>query len=53
MWETLPNMKTLSSLRRLVVGDFNVALWQEEHLFVYPWSDVAEAIANDCNYIIA
>jgi hypothetical protein len=50
MWETLPHMKTLSSLPWFVVGDFNVALWQEEHIFVYPWSDVAEAIANDCLY---
>jgi hypothetical protein len=36
MWETLCNLKTLSNLPWLVVGDFNEDLWQEEHLSCTP-----------------
>jgi endonuclease/exonuclease/phosphatase family metal-dependent hydrolase len=36
MWDTLRNLKTLSDLPWLVVGDFNEALWQEEHLSCTP-----------------
>jgi hypothetical protein len=36
MWDTLRNLKTLSDLPWLVVGDFNEALWQEEHMSCTP-----------------
>jgi hypothetical protein len=36
MWETIHNLKTASNLPWLVVGDFNEALWPEEHLSCTP-----------------
>jgi hypothetical protein len=36
MWDALRHLKTLSNLPWLVVGDFNEALWQEEHLSYTP-----------------
>jgi hypothetical protein len=36
MWDTLRNLRTLSNLPWLVVGDFNEALWQEEHISCTP-----------------
>jgi hypothetical protein len=36
MWETLRNLKNASNLPWLVLGDFNEALWQEEHLSCTP-----------------
>jgi endonuclease/exonuclease/phosphatase family metal-dependent hydrolase len=36
MWDLLRNLKTRSNLPWLVVGDFNEALWQEEHLSKTP-----------------
>jgi endonuclease/exonuclease/phosphatase family metal-dependent hydrolase len=36
MWETLRNLKSVSTLPWLVLGDFNEALWQEEHISCTP-----------------
>jgi hypothetical protein len=38
MWDTLRNLKTVSNLPWLIMGDFNEALWQEEHLSCSPRS---------------
>jgi hypothetical protein len=32
MWEIMRELKTLSTLPWIVVGDFNECLWQEEHI---------------------
>jgi hypothetical protein len=36
MWDALRQLKPLSNLPWLVVGDFNEALWQEEHISCTP-----------------
>ena len=36
MWEKLQNLKNVSELPWLVVGDFNEALWDFEHLSATP-----------------
>jgi hypothetical protein len=37
-WDKIRNLKSTSNLPMLVVGDFNEALWQEEHLSNNPRS---------------
>jgi hypothetical protein len=53
MWEIMRELKTLSTLPWMVVGDFNECLWQEEHISWTPRSvnqmdDFREALF-DCN----
>jgi hypothetical protein len=36
MWDAFRNLKSNSDLPWLVIGDFNEALWQEEHLSCTP-----------------
>jgi hypothetical protein len=36
MWDKLRQLKTISNLSWLVLGDFNEAIWQEEHLSCTP-----------------
>jgi endonuclease/exonuclease/phosphatase family metal-dependent hydrolase len=53
MWDTLCYLKSLSNLPWLVVGDFNEALWQEEHISHTPQSvaqmEAFREILSDCN----
>jgi hypothetical protein len=53
MWDTLRNLKIMSNLPWLVVGDFNEALWQEEHLSYTARSvsqmDAFREVLFDCN----
>jgi exonuclease III len=53
MWEKLRTMKTSSTLPWMIMGDFNEALWQEEHFSVAPRSvNQMEAFRDalyDCN----
>jgi hypothetical protein len=39
VWSQLQAMRGASDLPWLVVGDFNEALWQFEHLSHTPWSE--------------
>jgi hypothetical protein len=53
MWDTLRHLKTLSNLPWLILGDFNEALWQEEHLSqtLRPVSQMEafRGVLADCN----
>jgi hypothetical protein len=53
MWDALRNLKTNSDLPWLVIGDFNEALWQEEHLSYTPrptnQMDAFREVLFDCN----
>jgi endonuclease/exonuclease/phosphatase family metal-dependent hydrolase len=39
VWDSLKSLSAISNLPRIVVGDFNEALWQEEHLSLTPRSE--------------
>jgi endonuclease/exonuclease/phosphatase family metal-dependent hydrolase len=39
MWDTLKSLKDVSELPWMVMGDFNEALWQEEHFSQTPRSE--------------
>jgi hypothetical protein len=53
MWDALRHLSTLSGLPWLVVGDFNEALWQEEHLSHTPRAvgqmDAFREVLYDCD----
>jgi hypothetical protein len=53
MWDTLRHLKTLSNLPWLIIGDFNEALWQEEHLSQTPrpvsQMEAFRDVLADCN----
>jgi hypothetical protein len=53
MWNTLRDLKTRSNLPWLLVGDFNEALWQEEHMSVNPTAvnqmEAFREVLFDCN----
>jgi endonuclease/exonuclease/phosphatase family metal-dependent hydrolase len=53
MWELLRDLKATSNLPWLVLGDFNEALWQEEHLSSTPrpinQMDAFREVLYDCN----
>jgi hypothetical protein len=53
MWDALRNLKSNSDLPWLVIGDFNEALWQEEHLSCTPrptnQMDAFCEVLFDCN----
>jgi endonuclease/exonuclease/phosphatase family metal-dependent hydrolase len=53
MWEKLQNLKTNSDLPWLVLGDFNEALWQEEHLSCTPQPtcqmEAFREVLHDCH----
>jgi endonuclease/exonuclease/phosphatase family metal-dependent hydrolase len=36
VWDSLKSLSAISNLPRIVVGDFNEALWQQEHLSCTP-----------------
>jgi hypothetical protein len=53
MWDILRNIKSSLSLSWLVMGDFNEALWQEEHLSYTPrpvnQMDAFREVLYDCD----
>jgi endonuclease/exonuclease/phosphatase family metal-dependent hydrolase len=53
MWDTIRELKSLSNLPWLLMGDFNEALWQEEHISQTPRpTNQMEAFRDvlfDCN----
>jgi hypothetical protein len=53
MWDTLRQLKPLSNISWLVLGDFNEVLWPEEHLSNTPRSvyqmEALRDILYDCN----
>jgi endonuclease/exonuclease/phosphatase family metal-dependent hydrolase len=55
MWDALRNIRASSNLPWLVMGDFNEALWQEEHLSKTPRAvnqmDAFREVLSDCNLV--
>jgi hypothetical protein len=53
MWDALRNLKNVSNLPWLVFGDFNEALWQEEHMSNTPrpvnQMEAFREVLFDCN----
>jgi exonuclease III len=53
MWDSLRNLKLESDLPWVVIGDFNEALWQEEHLSCTPrpvsQMEAFREVLFDCN----
>jgi hypothetical protein len=53
MWDSLRNLKLESDLPWVVIGDFNEALWQEEHLSCTPQpvsqTEAFREVLFDCN----
>jgi exonuclease III len=53
MWDSLRNLKLESDLPWVVIGDFNEALWQEEHLSCTPrpvsQMEAFHEVLFDCN----
>jgi hypothetical protein len=55
MWDILRSLRTLSDLPWLVIGDFNEALWPEEHFSNTPrpasQMDAFREVLSDCNLL--
>jgi hypothetical protein len=53
MWDAIRNLKTRSDLPWVLIGDFNEALWQEEHFSQSPrpvnQMEAFREVLSDCN----